>query len=102
MLTLLVFLFSFFFLLCVSVHSTSLYIACQSGHVAVVQVLLQQKGGAAKHCVNVARQDGVTPLCIVAQNGHYDLVQLLLRHGAAVNAADTEGTTPLLLAARPR
>lgn len=45
---------------------------------------------------------GQTPLHAAARRGHAAVVSLLLRSGAAVNARDAEGHSPLLLAARGR
>lgn len=45
---------------------------------------------------------GQTPLHVAARRGHAAVVSLLLRSGAAVNARDQEGLSPLLLAVRGR
>ena len=48
---------------------------------------------AAGADVNLAQQDGVTPLHEAAHNGRADLVQLLLDHGADPSARDGKGRT---------
>ena len=45
------------------------------------------------------RPDSTTALQLAAAGGHAAAVELLLDAGADVNAADDEGTTPLMLAA---
>ena len=44
---------------------------------------------------------GQTPLAIAAREGHTDAARLLLRHGAAIDAIDSRGWTPLHTAAAP-
>ena len=53
--------------------------------------------------VNVCGKDGMTPLHIVccsekSQHAHFKIAKVLVSHGANVNAQDTCGSTPLLLA----
>ena len=45
--------------------------------------------------VNLAIDDGVTPLYIGCQEGHLDIVRLLLANDAAVNQAANNGFAPL-------
>jgi ankyrin repeat protein len=52
---------------------TPLCMACQQGHLPVVQALLE--GGAD---VDKAMDDGATPLYIASQMGHLHVVQALL------------------------
>jgi ankyrin repeat protein len=49
--------------------------------------------------VNLADQDGRTPLMLAIQDGDLPTVQALLSHGANVNATDNDGWTPLMSAA---
>lgn len=76
---------------------TALTIASESGHAALVQLLLEDK----RVDVNVARVDGCTALFMASQNGYTDVVQKLLGIcGVDVNKADTtNGFSPLLIAA---
>ncbi len=60
--------------------ATPLFMACQNGHVAIVDALLVN--GAD---VNQASHDGTTPLYIACQNGHVAIVDALLVKGADVN-----------------
>ncbi|KAK3245162.1 hypothetical protein CYMTET_45253 [Cymbomonas tetramitiformis] len=49
--------------------------------------------------LDLARKDGVTPLCIAAQNGQKEVVDVLLAKGAQVDLAQKDGVTPLIAAA---
>jgi len=53
----------------------------------------------ARAAVNVAVDEGVSPLCCAAQNGHVEIVKLLLRAKAEVDQAGIRGDTPLIVAA---
>eukprot|EP00758_Cryptobia_borreli_P003635 Tbor_TRINITY_DN3883_c0_g1::TRINITY_DN3883_c0_g1_i1::g.5638::m.5638 len=75
-------------------HITPLYIACQNGHVGVVDLLLMN--GASP---NIAKQNGSTPLHIAAQQGHIDICRLLIRYGAQHSPRNIQGVIPLHLAA---
>ena len=44
---------------------------------------------------------GQTPLAVAVREGRIDAVRLLLRHGAALDATDSNGRTPLHTAAAP-
>jgi ankyrin repeat protein len=63
--------------------ATPLYSAASSGHVAVVDLLLQAG-------VNSATNDGSTPLMFAAQEGHDAVVAALLRAGSIVDMAKGE------------
>jgi ankyrin repeat protein len=105
---------------------TPLLLACQSGHTAVVQALIENRanisivnknGGYALHFaaqnghldivklllgkganISIANKQGGNALHLAAQNGHLDIVKLLLGKGANINQPDQGGFTPLLLA----
>ena len=47
----------------------------------------------------MARDNGVTPLCMAAQNGHETVVRALIEASADVNKAADNGGTPLCIAA---
>ncbi|KAL8561108.1 hypothetical protein ACOMHN_033691 [Nucella lapillus] len=64
----------------------------QSGSVDTVRILLSrlhEVDNASDDVVNMAAEDGATPLLIAAQEGHDDLVGLLLQHGANPNSQVT-------------
>jgi len=61
----------------------------------VVTVLLRH--GAD---VNIADQDGQTPLHVAALRGHADAVMALLSHGAHATPINTTGATPLTVAVK--
>ena len=58
------------------------------------EILLQHRAD-----VNLARNDGVTPLFLAAQVGSVELTQVLLVHGTEVNQANKSKSTPLHQAA---
>jgi ankyrin repeat protein len=63
-------------------HSiTSLFLAAELGRHNVVEFLL--KSGAE---VDLANDQGTTPLMIAAYSGHSETMQLLIDHGAQINA----------------
>ncbi len=73
----------------------ALFIAAELGHETVVRALIEF--GAD---VNMARDNGVTPLYIAAQNGHETVERALIELGADVNMARDNGVTPLCMAAQ--
>ena len=48
--------------------------------------------------VDVAENDGATPLFIASQKNHFEVMRELLQRGAAVDAAMNNGATPLFIA----
>jgi ankyrin repeat protein len=71
--------------------------ACGRGHLAVVDILLQQPGID----INKTDDGAYTPLFMACQAGHELVVQRLLKErGISVNQATNEGTTPLVVACR--
>jgi ankyrin repeat protein len=76
---------------------TPLYVAAQTGNLALVQCLLKGLGAD----VNQAAIDGTTPLCIAVQAGHLAVVRCLLTEYAAdINQTRKDGPTPLYIAAQ--
>jgi ankyrin repeat protein len=71
-----------------------LYIAAQSGHDEIIQILL-----AAGATINAATKEGSTPLWTAAHQGHITASKVLIEAGGDVNRADDDGFTPLYLAA---
>ena len=69
-------------------------VAAGHGHEAVVRALIQ----AGAH-VNMAIDEGVTPLSIAAHQGHETIVRVLIEASADVNKAANDGATPLYMAA---
>ena len=57
-----------------------MYIATAKNHVAALELLIK-----ANADVNMALQDGTTPLLIAAQNDHVEAFELLLKAGANVS-----------------
>jgi ankyrin repeat protein len=57
-----------------------LHFAAHSGHVNVVQYLLDR--GAM---INIHQRNGPTPLHVAAQEGHFEVVRQLIQRGATVD-----------------
>ncbi|HEY0548683.1 MAG TPA: ankyrin repeat domain-containing protein, partial [Verrucomicrobiae bacterium] len=76
--------------------ATPLSEAARVGNEPVVNVLL--RAGADPNGIESATS--VTPLHLAAARGHAAIAEALLRHRAAVNAADARGETPLCYALR--
>ena len=66
----------------------TLHWAVPRGHTELAGHLLDQVGKAA---VDVADDDGWTPLIIAASAGHSQLVNMLLDNGADVNKTTSQG-----------
>ena len=78
-----------------SAFGTLLCVAAYLGHTRIVRELLP----APKIDINLAGQNGITPLFCAAQNGQVKVVELLLAEpGINVNLATTSGVTPLFAA----
>ncbi|XP_002931656.2 ankyrin-3 [Xenopus tropicalis] len=73
---------------------TLLHIAAASGHVAVIEYLINK--GAKIDCKDIKHR---TPLHRAAENGHGEAVKVLLRAGAFIYSLDDDSLTPLHLAA---
>ena len=50
--------------------------------------------------MNIADNDGATPLHIASQNGHAEVSRVLGALGANVNISDKNGMTPVYIASR--
>jgi ankyrin repeat protein len=72
--------------------------AAHGGHTKTVKNLLSGPQPPPIDARDPATQR--TPLMQAAQHGHHALVQSLVARGADVNARDSQGCTPLMLAAR--
>jgi ankyrin repeat protein len=73
----------------------SLHDAAKEGDLAKVKSLITEGSD-----VNIADENGTTPLHFAADRGHIDVVELLISKGADVNAETKRGFTPLHGAAR--
>ena len=73
---------------------TPLHEAASSGHLNVLELLLQHGSD-----VNCLTNTGCTPLHLAAINGHLNSLKLLLHCGSFVNFRTNSGHTPLHLAA---
>ncbi|KAL4888349.1 ankyrin repeat-containing domain protein [Aspergillus ambiguus] len=72
------------------VGRTSLSLAAEKGHKAIVNLLLHR--GAA---IDMVDKSGHTPLLWAAKNGHEAAVMLLLDRGATIDVVDRFSQTPL-------
>ena len=72
---------------------TPLHLACNRGHLDVVEVLLTS--GAM---VNSKTTDKLSALHYAASRGFTDIVEVLLSHGANIDSLDATDRTPLKLA----
>lgn len=84
---------------------TVLMHACCSGHLDMVNMILQNKEGGNRTLallkveVNQPSHDGLTALMIAAREGHWKLLASLVLAGANSAAKDRDGYTPLHWAA---
>ena len=74
--------------------------AIVDGQIDRVRGCLEAASGreGAQHAANLRDDNAMTPLHFAADRGLADVAALLLRHGACVDAVDTEGQSPLMLA----
>ncbi|CAE8641784.1 unnamed protein product [Polarella glacialis] len=79
-------------------NSTPVHAACRSGHLDMVNLLLQRQADPNKF--ETASCGGLTPLHIAAQADFSGIVSALLDGGADPIARDTRGRTPLRVAAQ--
>ena len=69
---------------------TALMLACDCGHLEVVQLLLKGKANP-----DLREAEGITALIIAAKQGFSDIVQQLLEYGADPNIGDENGCTAI-------
>ena len=77
---------------------TALMLACEGGHLEVVQLLLKAKANP-NHQMEA---EGFTALMIAVQNEFPDIVQQLLDYGADPNIGDRSSSTAIHYAVRPQ
>ena len=75
---------------------TCLHLACLTGHVGVVGLLLSR----STDLLDYKDEAGHTCLHTAASNGHYEMVQVLLGQGADYSALDEKQMNPLHCAAK--
>ncbi|MBA2653461.1 MAG: ankyrin repeat domain-containing protein [Gammaproteobacteria bacterium] len=75
-----------------------LFCACVVGNVEAVKQLIENNANV--NCILKSMLDGKTPLHFAAEYGCDEIITLLLKKGAAVNAQDNDGNTPLHLAVK--
>ena len=75
--------------------ATPVFLAAQTGHLAVVDWLIEN--GADKDRAN---NTGATPVYVASQNGKLDVVRLLIEKGAGKDTATDTGATPVYIASQ--
>jgi len=78
-----------------SAGNTPLMVACENGHVDVVQCLLQRS--SHKEVLHWCNSDGKTCFHLAALSGEVDLVNVLLQAGVRAYDVDSAGNTALVL-----
>lgn len=71
-------------------NQSALHVAAETGDAEIAQMLVE-----ANADVNIADDDGETPLMIAAQHNHLQVVRLLLKAGANLHLQDNGGKTAL-------
>lgn len=74
--------------------ATALHYAASNPHLAVFQFLLDHEFNVDID-IDIANENGQTPLMAAAESARYETCELLLKHGAMVNKMDASGFTPL-------
>ena len=77
-----------------AIGRTALMLACECGHLEVVQLLLKANANPNHE----KEGTGITALIIAANKGFSDIVQQLLEYGADPNIQDSDGCTALMQA----
>ncbi|XP_071178288.1 ankyrin-3-like [Mytilus edulis] len=70
-----------------------LFFACQEGHNAVVQMLINNQAD-----INKCRDTGVSPLLVACHQGHTEVIQMLINNKADINKFKVTGSSPLFIA----
>ena len=70
-----------------------LAIACEYGHVEIVQMLLRCKAD-----INKCQHYGKTPLFRACQNGYAQVLDILVKHEADIHKSKQNGASPFLIA----
>ena len=78
-----------------SSENTLLHVACQNGHLEIVQYLVQN--GAE---VNARNNQKDTPLALACPGRHTDIVKFLMQNGANIDTVNQEGDSPLAIACK--
>jgi ankyrin repeat protein len=73
--------------------STPLMLACEKGHLEVVEMLVEARKGLG---LEERDHDGMTALQHAVHGGHKDVVTFLLSKGAEANTRDEQGSTPFM------
>lgn len=77
----------------------ALHIASQYGHRDIAELLLENLSFPLHNPLH--NQEDLTPLHLACRAGHAEICQLLTKHGAALDAVDSDkGWTPIFYAAR--
>jgi serine/threonine-protein phosphatase 6 regulatory ankyrin repeat subunit B len=76
---------------CMDDGASPLYIACQKGHLDIVEKLLYNVNTDVNKCIECGR----SPLYIACQNGHVNIVKIILKKGADIYKSIYDGTVPL-------
>ncbi|CAC5377619.1 unnamed protein product [Mytilus coruscus] len=107
--------------------TTSLYIACENGHLQLLKVLLKYRAdptlkknsgdsslsvacenghtnivseilGSTDEDKDYQNRNGYSPMYFACQNGHVDIVQILIKYRANINLSSKLGVSPLFIA----
>lgn len=71
-------------------YRSALHVACQHGHLAIIEMLLEYQADT-----NIRNVAGKTPLILAASHGHLQAIKALLDSGVDIKARDTDGRTAL-------
>lgn len=76
--------------------ASSLFKACEFGHVNIVQLLIEKHHAD----INVCTEDGNSPLHVACEKGHDHIVQVLLKNNAKIDSCAKDGSSPFYLACK--